>query len=188
MALNEIYRKYFQKSKIFLYPLLDIPRGAKALPTETYLSWGNKYTTEDAKLVCVYETKMDPEYMLFESQQLIKHNRLVDYVKVDSSTSVMIFDFSDLKDDWNHVVIGKYSLMQDHLKQKILRYFNNNSANHVYIQSYLFPEFFMDQYAVILDVPIELLRSVGELCSKPDLEKEKLLIGVGDLENIKILD
>jgi hypothetical protein len=131
---------------------------------------------------------MDPEYMLFESQQLIKHNRLVDYVKVDSSTSVMIFDFSDLKDDWNHVVIGKYSLMQDHLKQKILRYFNNNSANHVYIQSYLFPEFFMDQYAVILDVPIELLRSVGELCSKPDLEKEKLLIGVGDLENIKILD
>jgi hypothetical protein len=46
----------------------------------------------------------------------------------------------------------------------------------------------MDQYAVILDVPMELLRSVGELCSKPDLEKEKLLIGVGDLENIKILD
>ncbi len=46
MALNEIYRKYFQKSKIFLYPLLDIPRGAKALPTETYLSWNNKYTTE----------------------------------------------------------------------------------------------------------------------------------------------
>jgi hypothetical protein len=188
MALNEIYRKYFQKSKIFLYPLLDIPRGAKALPTETYLSWGTKYTTEDAKLVCVYETKMDPEYMLFESQHLIKHNRLVEYVNIDSSTSVMIFDFSDLKDDWNYIVNGKYSLIQDHLKQKILRYFNNNSANHIYIQSYLFPDFFMEEYAVILNVSFDLLRSVGELCSKPDLEKEKLLIGVGDLENIKILD
>lgn len=188
MALNEIYRKYFQKSKIFLYPLLDIPRGAIALPSETYLSWEPKYTTEDAKLICVYETKMDPEYMLFESQQLIKHNRIVDYIKVNSSISVMIFDFSDLKDDWNYIVNGKYSLIEDHLKQKILRYFNNNSANHIYIQSYLFPDFFMDQYAEILNVPIELLRSVGELCSKPDLEKEKLLIGVGDLENIKILD
>jgi hypothetical protein len=37
-------------------------------------------------------------------------------------------------------------------------------------------------------VPIDLLKSVGELCSKPDLEKEKLLIRVGDLENLKILD
>jgi predicted SAM-dependent methyltransferase len=100
----------------------------------------------------------------------------------------MIFDFSDLKDDWNYIVNGKYSLIQDHLKQKILRYFNNNSANHIYIQSYLFPDFFMEEYAVILNVSFDLLRSVGELCSKPDLEKEKLLIGVGDLENIKILD
>ena len=188
MALNEIYRKYFQKSKIFLYPLLDIPRGAKALPTETYLSWGSKYTTEDAKLVCVYKIKADPEYMLFESQTLIKHKRLLEYVSVDSSTSVLIFDFSDLKDDWNKILNGKYSEIQDHLKQKILKYFNNNSANHVYVQSYLFPDFFMEEYAAILNVPVELLISVGELCSKPDLEKEMLLISVGDLENIKILD
>ena len=188
MALNEIYRKYFQKSKIFLYPLLDIPRGAKALPTETYLSWGDKYTTEDAKLVCVYQTKDDPDYMLFEAQTLIRHTRLEDYIKIDESTSVLIFNFSDLKDDWNHVVNGSYSQIQDHLKQRILRYFNKYGANHCYIKSYLYPEFYFKQYADILAVSTELLRSVGELCSKPDLEKEKLLIGVGDLENIKILD
>jgi hypothetical protein len=188
MALNEIYRKYFQKSKIFLYPLLDIPRGAKALPTETYLSWGSKYTTEDAKLVCLYQTKDDPEYSMFEAQTLIKHTRLNDYIKIDETTSALIFDFSDLKSDWSHVVNGKYSQMQDHLKQKILKYFNNNSANHGYIKSYLYPEFYFKQYAEILDVSIELLTSVGELCNKPDLEKEMLLISVGDLENIKILD
>ena len=187
MRLNTLYSKYFQKSKIFLYPLLEIKRGS-IVPTETYLSWGRKYSSEDAKLVCVYQTKNDPEYMLFENQYLLKHNRLYDHITIDSSTSVLIFDFSDLKDDWNHVVHGRYSRIQDHLKQKILKYFNNNSANHIYIQSYLFPEFYMDQYAAILDVPMELLRSVGELCSKPDLEKEMLLIGVGDLENIKILD
>ena len=188
MALNDIYRKYFQKSKIFLYPILDIPRGAKVLPTETYLSWGGKYTSEDAKLVCLYEVKDNPEYAMFEAQNLIRHTRLNDYIKIDEKTSILIFDFYDLKADWNNIVNGKYSQLQDHLKQKILRYFGNNSANQKYIKSYLYPEFYFKQYSEILDVPVDLLRSVGELCSKPDLEKEKLLIGIGDLENLKILD
>ena len=37
-------------------------------------------------------------------------------------------------------------------------------------------------------VPIELIEKVGELCSKPDLEKEKLRITVENLENIIVLD
>jgi hypothetical protein len=188
MALNEIYRKYFQKSKIFLYPLLDIPRGAKVLPKETYLSWESSYTSEDAKLVCLYEVKDSPDYAMFESQTLIRHTRLNDYIKINDFTSLLIFDFYDLKADWNNIVNGKYSQIQDHLKQKILRYFNNNKANQDYIKSYLYPEFYFKQYSEILNVPIDLLKSVGELCSKPDLEKEKLLIRVGDLENLKILD
>lgn len=188
MALNEIYRNYFQKSKIFLYPLLDIPRGVKALPTDTYLSWGDKYAAEDNKLVCLYNIVNDAEYKLAEAQYLLKHNRLVEYVKINPTTSVLIFDFSDLKEDWDLILKGKYSLIKDHLKQKILKYFNNNSANHVYIKSYLYPHFFMEDYARILEVPVELIQSVGQLCNKPDLEKERLLIGVEDLEKLKILD
>ena len=46
----------------------------------------------------------------------------------------------------------------------------------------------MDHYAKLLDVSTELLISVGELCSKPDLEKENLSIKVANLENLKILD
>ena len=67
MALNGVYKKYFQKSKVFLYPLLDIPRGSKALPTETYMSWEDKYTSEDAKFICVYNTIVDPEYIYYLS-------------------------------------------------------------------------------------------------------------------------
>jgi hypothetical protein len=52
----------------------------------------------------------------------------------------------------------------------------------------LFPDKFYEQYASILNVDVSLLKTVGELCTKPDLEKETLLIIVENLENIKILN
>ena len=188
MALNALYKKYFQKSKIFLYPLLDIKKGSCAVPTETYVCWEGKYTPEDMKLVCVYYTKNDPEYIEFEKNILFKHNRLFDYVKVDSSTSIFVFDFSDFNEDWFYFIAGKYSKMNQVLKRKILNYFDDNSANHIYVNSYLFPEKFFDQYARILESDVELLKSVGELCDKPNLDKEKLMIKVLDLQKLKILD
>jgi hypothetical protein len=51
----------------------------------------------------------------------------------------------------------------------------------------LFPEKHYETYAKILGVDIAMLKSVGELCDKPNLEKENLLIEVADLENIKII-
>ena len=188
MALTALYRKYFQKSKIFMYPILDIKRGSCAVPTETYISWKDIHNSEDAKLICVYHTKNDPEYIQFENSVLLKHNRLCDYSQVDSTTSVFTFDFSDLKHDWSHFVNGRYSKINETLKRKILNYFDDNSANHIYVESYLFPEKFFEQYASILDVSPDLLRTVGELCTKPDLDKENLLITVANLENLKILD
>jgi hypothetical protein len=188
MALTALYRKYFQKSKIFMYPILDIKRGSCAVPTETYISWKDIHNSEDAKLICVYHTKNDPEYIQFENNVLLKHNRLCDYSKVDSTTSVFIFDFSDLKNDWFQFVNGKYSKINENLKRKILNYFDDNSANHIYVESYLFPDKFYEQYASILNVDVSLLKTVGELCTKPDLEKETLLIIVENLENIKILN
>jgi len=188
MSLKALYRKYFQKSKIFLYPLLDIKRGTSVIPTETYLSWKESYGPEDMKLVCVYHTRKDPEYLTFEKNVLLKHTRLCDYVEVDNSTSIFTFDFSDLTDDWSHFINGHYSKMHEKTKRKILNYFDKHSANHVYVESYLFPENYFKVYADLLDVPESLLKEVGELCNKPDFDKEKLLLEVVNLENIKILD
>ena len=187
MALTALYRKYFQKSKIFMYPILDIKRGSCAVPTETYISWKDIHNSEDAKLICVYHTKNDPEYIQFENNVLLKHNRLCDYSKVDSTTSVFIFDFSDLKNDWDYFITGKYSKISPKIKNKIVDFFDKNSGNYEYVKSYLFPEKYYEDYAKILDCPIELLMSVQELCDKPNLDKEKLLIEVANLENIKIL-
>lgn len=188
MVINALYGKYFQKSKIFIYPLLGIKRGAPVIPTETYLSWGKNYSTEDMKFICVYENRKDIEYLKFEKDVLLTHSRLCDYVKTDDKTSVFTFDFSDMGIEWTNLVNGNYSKLNMNLKRKILDYFDKYGGNYVYVYSYLFPEKWYERYAELLDVPVSLLISVGELCDKPDLERENLEISVADLQNLEIID
>lgn len=183
MALKSIYKKYFQKSKVFLYPLLGIKRGSSVIPIETYVIWKGYYSLEDMKLICVYDIRNDDEYKFFEKNILIKHNRLCDFVKINSQ-AILTFDFSDLDNDWNHFVNGKYSKINIKLKQKILNFFDKYSGNYAYVHSYLIPEKYFSNYAELLDVEVEDLIKVGELCSKPDLEKENLILEPVDLNNI----
>jgi len=132
MVINALYKKYFQKSKIFLYPLLDIKRGTSVVPRETYVSWDNTLTTEDMKLICVYHSRTDSEYLQFEKNVLLRHSRLCDYVKADPVTTIFTFDFSDLSDDWNHFLNGRYSKMDIKIKRRILDFFDSNSGNYYY--------------------------------------------------------
>lgn len=185
MAINALYKKYFQKSKIFLYPLLDIKRGTSVVPTETYVSWGEFCSTEDMKLICVYHSRTDAEYMNFEKNVLLKHSRLCDYVKADAVTSIFTFDFSDLSDDWDHFINGRYSKMDVRIKRRILDFFDSNSGNYFYVNSYLFPLTNHAVYAELLDVSIDLIKEVHELCDKPDFDKENLVLEVANLENIE---
>ena len=183
MALNSVYKKYFQKSKVFLYPLLGIKRGVSVVPVETYFSWEGYYNSEDMKLICVYDIRTDEEYVLFEKNTLLKHNRLSDYIKVNSQ-AIFTFDFSDMGDDWFHFINGRYSKISLELKQKILNFFDKYSGNYAYMHSYLIPEKYFSNYAELLDVEPEMLIKVGELCSIPDTAKETLQMEVADLENI----
>ena len=184
MGINALYKKYFQKSKIFLYPLLDIKRGTSVVPEETYLSWENTLTPEDMKLICVYHTRTDVEYINFEKNVLLKHSRLCDYVWAREKT-IFTFDFSDLEYNWFHLVYGRYSKLDYDIKRKILNFFDTKSGNYLYVSSYLFPEKHFETYANLLGVSTELVKSVGELCDKPNLDKENLVLQVADLENIE---
>ena len=188
MVINSIYRKYFQKSKIFLYPLLDIKRGTSVVPEDTYVSWEDKYTPEDMKLICVYHHRTDKEYQEFEQKVLLQHNRLFEYVRGDKEKSIFVFDFSDKKDDWNKFLDGKYSKLSQESRDKVINFFEKYSGNYIYIYSYLNPEQWFERYAELLGVHKSELESVGELCSKPDFDKEHLIFIVADLENIEILD
>jgi hypothetical protein len=183
MALNSVYKKYFQKSKVFLYPILGIKRGVSVVPTETYISWKGYCNSEDMKLICVYDVRTDDEYKNFEKNVLLNHNRLNDYVKVGNQL-VLTFDLSDLSDDWFHFINGKYSRISMNLKQKILNFFDKYSGNYAYMHSYLIPEKYFSNYAELLGVDQEMLIQVGELCTKPDMEKETLFLEPADLGNL----
>ena len=45
----------------------------------------------------------------------------------------------------------------------------------------MYPEDFFNDYAILLNVDNEMLEKVGELCDKPDLEKETLTILINNL-------
>jgi hypothetical protein len=187
MAIDALYRDYFQKSRIFLYPLLGIRRGASVIPEITYIGWDGNIKPEDAKLITIYPKRTDKEYLNFEKHVLINHSRASDFIELNDKQLLITFDFSDMKDDWNHFINGEYSQLDVKLKRKIRDFFEKTSANYVYIDSYLFPEKYFNLYADLLGVNVNLLKSVGELCSKPNLERETLIATIMNLENKKIL-
>ena len=188
MGMDALYTKYFQKSMIFLYPILGIKRGTSVTPIQTYFEWEGHYTAEDMKLITVYPIRDDHEYKIFAKNIILKHPRLHAMHKVDDTSQIFVFDFSDLKDDWFNLIDGKYSKMSMNIKRKIKDHFDKNSGTYAYIDSYLFPERYFSIYSSLLNVGEDLLREVGELCTKPDLEKEKLIQDVEELQNTKILD
>jgi len=176
MAVKSVYNKYFQKSKVFLYPLLGFKRGIKVIPSETYLAWDQYYIPEDMKLVCLYHPNKSNEYEKYEKEVLLKHNRLCDIKQFDAHNKIFVFDFAELKDDWEYFINGKYSKISDDVKNKMLDFFDKNTANYIYMNSYLYPDNYFNDYAECLAVDVDILKTVGELCEKPNFEKETLIM------------
>ena len=173
MIINDIYKKYFQKSKIFMYPLLGFERG-NVVPEEVYFSISNKYNPEDRKLVLVYDPKMDLKYETFKEDKLVNHKLLHESFEDQKGNEIFVFDMSGFASDWDLFLAGKYSQMSLKVRNEILNFFDKNSGNYIYVNSFLFPEKWFKRYAEILDVSEELLKEVGELCDVPNLEKEQL--------------
>jgi hypothetical protein len=183
--LTALYTNYFQKSRLFLYPLLDIKRGAPAVPLNTYVAWEGKHNSEDIKYICTYENRIDAPFTKFENTKLLNHNRLLEKHELPEQITY-IFDFSDMKQDWLCFLDGKYSQISDKNKRKILNFFDKYTSNHVYMDSYLFPGKYFKLYAELLGVDEQLLRDVGELCNKPDINKETLNLFIPQKKTILI--
>jgi hypothetical protein len=78
--------------------------------------------------------------------------------------------------------MGRYSQFSPVLKRAIKLYYGEKTAEYKYIETYLYPEKFFDHYAKLLDVDVETLKNLGELCNAFDQEKETLEISLEDLE------
>lgn len=181
MKINSLSTEYIQKSRLFLYPQLKIRRGVSVTPIQTFMSW-NHYELDHNRLICQYYLRDDNDFKMFESVKLFGHPLFEDFFEVEDGTGVYIFNMENDNGDFQNIVNGQYSQLSDEFKRNIINFFKSNTQHFAYIESYLDPEKYYEMYSQILNVKVEHLKAVGELCSKPDLEKERL-----DLE-IKIMN
>jgi len=144
-------------------------------PKETYISWTDNYAPKDMKFICLYGKSNTVELEVLRKTVLHKNPLFVEEKEFEDYW-IEIFDYSVFKDDWENFVHGKFSKFTYRFKASISKYFGTNSSNSVYIDSFINPQKYFYMYAQILDVPVKLLKEVGELCDKPDMEKENLNI------------
>ena len=191
MNIESLYKEYVQKSRIFLYPALDIKKGGSVTPIQTFTSWQGHYKKEEGKLMLLYYLREDPDFMAFEKQKLIDNPLFHDFKVVEEGKGVYVFDFNNQhKEDWQHFVNGKYSRLSPNLKRKIQNF--HGISNRGFIDAYLYPERYFKMYASVFttrsqDNPQmeDILKEVGELCSIPEHDKENLVIEISDLHILK---
>lgn len=181
----KLFKTYFQKSKVFLYPLLGIAKGARYIPKETYMSWKNHYLPGDMKLFCVYKQKQTKAFLEFEEKKLLKNRNFFDYKKLEDDTHLYIFDLNNYPQTWIAVLKGVYSKINEREKKKILDFFGQAGVVAETVESYMYPEFYHEDYAELLNVTLGSIKNVWEVCDPPNLSKETLKKNVKRIEIIK---
>ena len=178
--MNSIYSKYFQKSRSFLYPILGIKKSSYSSPTGTYIAIQGLIDADDVKLICTFKQEETDKFKNFEEQMLIT-NPLFDRVLEVDGYKLYIFDLKVYEADWFNFLLGKYSKLSTTFKKAIKSFYGENSAEYKFMDSYLYPEKYFDDYAKILDVSVSDLKRIGELCDPCDLDKETLVV-----ENLEV--
>lgn len=178
--MKSAYTQYFQKSKVFLYPLLDIKKGEKYVPAETYIGWDTLYIPGDYKFICIYNCKRTVKYKLFEDHAIKQNKHFESHFELEPGKQLYVFDYSDYKHDYDMFIKGKYSKFSIKTKDKIIKYFGKIGKTSNYIKSFLYPEDYHEEYAEALEVPIDSIKDVYEVCSIPNMEKETLIEKIPD--------
>jgi len=176
--MRSLYKGYFQKSKVFLYPVLGIARGISTVPEETYIAWPDRVKADDPKLICLYNCTTDPDFEGFRNNVLLKHKLLDDIVLGTGEDEIYIFDLTGIGKDYQKFLNGRYSEFSEEHKNIVLDFFVENDRLGELILSYLNPSEHYVEYARLLGVDEKLLEEVGELCTAPDLIKETLILNI----------
>jgi hypothetical protein len=170
-----VYTEYFQKSKVFLYPLLQIKKGIAHVPIQTYVAWDNVYSPNDLKFFCEYKTKKTRLFEKFAKDYLLGHPLFEEAIELNEDTQLFIYDFSEYKTDFKKFLEGKYSQFTLDSKVNILDFFGNKELISGYVEGFLQPEGVHDEYAKTLAVNVENIQDIYEVCTPPDINKETLV-------------
>jgi len=181
--IEKLYKKYFQKSKSFLYPSLGIKKG-NFTPINTYLSIEGLMNVEDVRLICCFKKLESVSFKKFEDTMLLGNPLFLSKINYEDF-NIYVFTLEIYESDFFNVILGKYSSLSQMLKKAIKEYFGEKSLEYSYIETYLYPEKFYDKYSELLDVKVSTLKKIGELCDPADLEKETLKISKEKIINLE---
>jgi hypothetical protein len=173
--IKSLYNKYFQKSKSFLYPLLGISKINSKNLVETYIQWEDGGINFNSKvLLCIYKNVKTKVFKEYEKETLLSHSLYIKSFEGPSNTKLYLFDLSKQNKDWDIFLKGNYSKFSEKTKLAIRKYYGIQTNECKYIDTYLYPNDYRTLYAELLNVDIELLEDVQELCDLYDLKKESI--------------
>jgi hypothetical protein len=170
--IEKLYGKYFQKSKSFLYPALGIKK-LSYISFNTYLSIEGLIPVEDMQLICHFKNTDNEKFKNFEDQNILTNPLYVKTVELEGE-NYYIFDLDIYRNDWVNFMLGKYSKMSNVIKKAIRTYYGDKSPEYSYMDTYLNPEEYYEKYSKLLEIDVDTLKRIGELCDPCDLEKETL--------------
>lgn len=175
--MKEPYTRYFQKSTVFLYPNLKVKKGVLHVPKDTYVAWDKIYSKEDLRFICVYKHEKDYNFINFLNRNILNNKFYEKMVHIDNNTHVVIFNFSEEKENYNHFIKGQYSKLSYDFKRNIIDFFDSTELG-TNVKAFLYPDEFHDVYADYFNIDINLMKEVNEICSIPDIDKETLKLDI----------
>jgi hypothetical protein len=93
------------KSKIFLYPLLQLPKSAPA-PIGTYLKIeGVDFNASKKPLVCLYHK----DSLKLADRNALAQNRFFDFSITDDEYEFIFFDFQSVSHIYDTILNGQYT-------------------------------------------------------------------------------
>jgi hypothetical protein len=170
--MSNVYTDYFQKSKVFLYPLLKFKKGMSYVPMQTYVCWGDVYTPDDYMLLCEYRAKTTNGFKIFYNNYLKKHELFFNHIDMGNNKHMFIFNLKDYKYDFDRFMLGKYSQFSLKSKMTILDFFNSPGTMLNFVTAFLSPDTAHLEYAKELNVDIKDIIKIYEVCSILNLKKE----------------
>lgn len=171
-SLRRLYVHYFQKSSVFLYPLLGAVYCEETKPKTTLLVYNDRIRLEEPNLAVIFQKTQSTSWKAFERAIIDDPRHLISKTDLPNNGLLCLFDLRAFKEDYTRFLHGSYSKFSDKAKKAILRYYEANKSVNAYVASFLYPERYTKIYAELLDVSPNLLKEVGELCDKYNLRKE----------------
>jgi hypothetical protein len=168
---------YVQKSRMFLYPLLNLPVNIQVV--NTYMFIEGIRLNDNYSIVCLLN-RTSPTFNL--DLAIARKNKYFDVNITDDSFEILIFDLSSISEDCNKIYNGYYS---DLSRNAINLITYHNQKTYPLSVVALKPQAHYETFAELLganvnDIPKDIVQA-------PDVDKETICFGKEVMQKLESL-